>query len=91
MIYPRVTMSFKTRLFTGQGLCYADNTDPRTASRFKLCQGSVFFVAGVGKCDRCGIINRLVEPGAEQPDDSPGNVLTFLRADPPKQARLVRV
>jgi hypothetical protein len=84
-------MIYKTSLFTGQGLCYADNTDPRTAGRFKLCQGGVMFVAGVGKCDRCGIINRLVEPSAEQPDNSPGNILTILRADPPKQARMVRV
>jgi hypothetical protein len=80
-------MSFKTRLFTGHGLCYADNSDARTQGRFKLCQGGVRFVAGVGVCDKCGVINRLVEPSAEQPEDSPGNVLTFLRADPPKQAR----
>jgi RNA-binding protein YhbY len=49
------------------------------------------FVAGVGKCDRCSIVNRLVETSAAQPIDSLGNILTFFRADPPKYARTVRV
>lgn len=91
MIYKKPTTDFKTSLFTGDGLCYADNTDPRTKGRLRRCQGGVLFAAGVGQCERCGIINRLVKPSAEQPKDSPDNVLTLFRADPPKQARAVRV
>ena len=84
-------MIYKTSLFTGHGACYADNTDPRTVSRLKLCQGGVMFAAGVGKCERCGIVNRLVEKSAAPTVDLLGNVLTIFRADPPKQARTVQV
>lgn len=50
----------RARDYTGWGSCYADNTDPLT-SEFLLCQGSVVYVDGVGRCSRCGTINRLTE------------------------------